>query len=402
MASLRDPGAWFGRQSTPSRALRSAQPTLASRAARASSGAGYREPEMRPGLAAVMDRDARRPRNGGDDLGFPGLQISRHVRRKGRRDLRADSMAAGEADAGHERRQAQLVDPARLERLRARAGIAIAGANHVVAGAHEVHGASVGIDVLQPDPQIKVAAVAGRMDHGADRAGDLQILRERLGIEREHILARLEPPVIVRAVLAVRIHDRLERVGNERRLRRRPRSLPESENAPAVVGTVKVERHGPGVRRRPARGGLPFVGAHHEVAYYRHRCIVVTYAPQVMIEEVENDIVIVDGGRGSEVELSDFSLAGGSHAVYPRTEDQVRPGLAGRSPRLDQTVEVRRGPFWTVALVVPAAQVQNRSRDPGVASSQLSPVPPRILRRMRKPLEIERCFLPQPGEISER
>ena len=28
-----------------------------------------------------------------------------------------------------------------------------------------------------------------------------------------------------------------------------------------------------------------------------------------MIEEVENDIVIVDRGRRSEVELSDFSLA---------------------------------------------------------------------------------------------
>ena len=50
-----------------------------------------------------------------------------------------------------------------------------------------------------------------------------------------------------------------------------------------------------------------------------------------MIEEVENDIVIVDRGCGSEVELADTSLADGSHAVYPRTDDQVRPGLAGRA-----------------------------------------------------------------------
>ena len=57
------------------------------------------------------------------------------------------------------------------------------------------------------------------MNDGGHGAGDLQIARQRLGVEGKHILAGLELPVIVRAEVLVRVHDRIARVRNEGALR---------------------------------------------------------------------------------------------------------------------------------------------------------------------------------------
>jgi len=128
-------------------------------------------------------------------------------------------MATCKANAGHERRQAQLVHLTRYNLLPAAVRGAMTGTDHVVAGTHQVHGAAVRVDIVQPDPKIEIPAVTGCLNDGGHGAGDLQIVRQRLGVEGKHILARLELPVIVRAEVLVRVNDGIARVRNEGALR---------------------------------------------------------------------------------------------------------------------------------------------------------------------------------------
>ena len=61
--------------------------------------------------------------------------------------------------------------------------------------------------------------------------------------------------------------------------------------------------------------------------------------------------------------------------------------------RLSQAIEVGRGAFDAIGIVVPATEVQHGGRGPPVASLEFRPVPPGVLGRMRQPLEVVRCLL---------
>ena len=152
----------------------------------------HRQLQSRRIAGLMMNRDRRSPGRGGNDLGLAGLQIARQMRGERRRNLRANPVTLCEPDTRHQCRQAQFIDASRFQRLAARRGVPVARAQYVVAGTHEVERAAVGVHVLQPHPEVEVATIAGGQDHRGDVAGDPQILRQRLGLEREEVLAGLE------------------------------------------------------------------------------------------------------------------------------------------------------------------------------------------------------------------
>ena len=91
--------------------------------------------------------------------------------------------------AGHWPAHVDLVDLARPKQLAALLPVPITGAYHVGTGAHEVPGRAVGGDVVEPYPQIKVAAGATDEDLRVDGAGDLGVCGERPSVESEQVIA---------------------------------------------------------------------------------------------------------------------------------------------------------------------------------------------------------------------
>lgn len=145
--------------------------------------------DMRGVQPIVMDADRGFAKTGRCGLALPALQVAGEVGKEGTGDLYSDLVTPLEEVAGHRPVHIDLVDPARPEQLAALFPVTITGAYHVGTGAHEVPGRAVGGDVVEPHPQIKVAARATDEDLRVDGAGDLGVCGERLTVESEQVIA---------------------------------------------------------------------------------------------------------------------------------------------------------------------------------------------------------------------
>ena len=153
----------------------------------------------------MVDADVAELRLRGRDFGFAGLEISRKMRREGGGDLYADAVACAKNVAGEHAIETEEIDFTRSEKLGLERRVAVAGAEDVEAGTHEIEGGAVGRDVEQADPKIEVGDVGGDEHFRTDWSGDFGVGLERHRVEDENIVAACERAIVMRAVLGVGI-----------------------------------------------------------------------------------------------------------------------------------------------------------------------------------------------------
>ena len=95
--------------------------------------------------------------------------------------------------AGNQVVETQPIFLVRLEQLPSLFQVAVAGPQHVQAGTHQVEGRAVGRHIEQANPEVGIAAVAGKINLGVDRASHFRIAFHRRRVKGQNI--RIGSPI---------------------------------------------------------------------------------------------------------------------------------------------------------------------------------------------------------------
>src|SRR5277367_523571 len=134
------------------------------------------------------------------------------MRRKGRGDLYADVVTDAKDVAGQHAIKSQEINFASLGQFGSERGVAIAGAENVETGTHQIEGAAVWSYVKEADPKIQVADVCGDVDFSANRACDFGVSGERRCVKDHNIVAACKCSIVVSPVIRVGIGQRMQRI----------------------------------------------------------------------------------------------------------------------------------------------------------------------------------------------
>ncbi len=322
--------------------------------------------------------DGRRP---------PRVRVAVQVREEAAGDVDANAVTAQEP-IGRQRQAEHQLDRLAGDQVHGLLlAVAVLRAQDLQRRAHQVPHRAVAIHVEQPAVEVRVGRRAGHPQPELDGPHHFQVVVERRRREHQDVLARFDGALVVRAKagVEVRVLDRVVWVEHEAvgrlaigRRRRRERS------ARTQVQRPRRRRHG------PCGLGAPAIGAHHEQPHGRLGRQPAIDASGVQVAPVEHQRVVVESGRLAEVAVAHLPRCGLGLAVHPRPDDEPGRARLGRASAGAQAGKVARRADRPVALVVPAAEIEDRHLHARVAPLQLRKVPVGPVIWMVQPLVVER------------